>query len=1607
MQKKAAWEIYKQLKEVLTSKKFLSDVKISKKRMNEILAKTDWSAGILALVNRNTFKCADILLLCKNSLNELAKEPNSGWLKYLYDYTVSRLYPEKVNGENYEEKYAGILFLYTVLKYFFDYEKKKKSNKQPMLFVDNLSADEISDCNAKEEYEHYLKMYHELFFYEFMRIGKEITPYNLLDHIAGVHYLAMFIAKQIKQKGVPIDLALMSGAAVCHDIGKFGCKDSENERIPYLHYYYTDQCLKRLQMHATAHIAANHSAWDLELEDLSIESLLLIYADFRVKDEENVESEKAKTKKSGKLGAKARKTRIFTLAESFDVILDKLDNVDEAKRKRYEKVYSKIKDFENYLLGLGVNVNFDTDGIDKTKTKGKDPAIMNSSETIERIKALAIEHNIRVMNIFNHEASFGSLLEDARGETQWKNIRGYINIFEEYSPHMNQKQKMMTLQLLYEMLMHREGDIRRQAAALMGKMIVGFGEEYRKELPKDVILPNSETTSLELWKKYLDAVIFPGHKVTERHKYWIGYSLRVIIFNIFKHCDESEKRLYLEQILSYYKDAVLDDATTFVLVSSMQYIPIELCTKQETTKLVEFVAGLSGRRAPEIKIGIMSFVEYLTKFHTENISDECKAIIIPMIENMEDETSCLPYLKAKIFENVGKTGKNIKTVNEVLESGSSLVSEIFLENLKVNTPWIIKAVNIEFLLDLANLAGREMLLHIATHFSNLLKVSERVTVRHRAGMGLVKIIQKLQLSERNEIAVELTGGLEIGEYQVSKYIPEYLGEIALYLHPNELDEIISDLEKLQHSTNDKVSSVTLNTIGVIIQKYSSYKERFPEPKEKYEQRRRLLLGMLLTGLASYREVVSQEALYVIGKHFFASEVLSQEEKYLIFENIYKKMLILLSDKGNIELSFFNNAAVLNDVYRFISDYLMEHDSFAIKEPDKIAFFPGTFDPFSLSHKGIVKAVRDLGFEVYLALDEFSWSKKTQPRMIRRQIVTMSIADESDVYVFPDDIPINISNSSDLQTLANLWQGREIYVTVGSDVVANASSYKAEVTEGSIHNLNHIIFNRESEFERNLVAEQFPIQFKKIKGDIIELTLPPHLEDISSTRIRENIDLNRDISNLIDPMVQNFIYENSLYLREPLYKHVMQSKNIIFESVAKGSGKCLTIRDGSRENAVIAMCTYKELKASKLYSELKSQEASTYIRESTSGKIVLISHIHFSENTVVREPIQAVITEVLAECLKQDFTYAIYDGELRSEIVDVLERQGFEKRVFSKGAKALYVVDMKFPVVVLKNMITHIKAPFNQNERVISTIDEAHKELQRALVKLYQGGLVLSISSDILHNKLVKMIVEENNVPETPSRERKLGPLMCVPFGEMLKGMMVPNTVTKSLHTEKVYTGTIGDFKIKEFPFYASLVNQIRTIKSFNRPVILLDDFMHNGHRLEGLAPVLKSENVNVSKLIAGILSGRGKDLMEMQAQKVDCAYYIPNLRNWFVDTAMYPFVGGDSIEAAKVVSAGIIPSINLILPYAVPKFLAKLPPSLVFELSMTCLKNTRRILEVLEEEYQSIFERNLTLSRLSEAITIPRIPERGHSMFYDLNLQASACAANDMDMLARLKNILA
>lgn len=138
----------------------------------------------------------------------------------------------------------------------------------PVDDLDLLPKEATDGCVTAREYDRLRKFWNDHYIYEFMRISREITPFNTVGHIGGVHYVALFIGKQLVETDIPVDLALVSSAAACHDLGKFGCSPKEEKRIPYLHYYYTNELLIREKMPMTAHIASNHSTWDLELENL-------------------------------------------------------------------------------------------------------------------------------------------------------------------------------------------------------------------------------------------------------------------------------------------------------------------------------------------------------------------------------------------------------------------------------------------------------------------------------------------------------------------------------------------------------------------------------------------------------------------------------------------------------------------------------------------------------------------------------------------------------------------------------------------------------------------------------------------------------------------------------------------------------------------------------------------------------------------------------------------------------------------------------------------------------------------------------------------------------------------------------------------------------------------------------------------------------------------------------------------------------------------------------------------------------------------------------------------------------------------------------------------
>ena len=389
-------------------------------------------------------------------------------------------------------------------------------------------------------------------------------------------------------------------------------------------------------------------------------------------------------------------------------------------------------------------------------------------------------------------------------------------------------------------------------------------------------------------------------------------------------------------------------------------------------------------------------------------------------------------------------------------------------------------------------------------------------------------------------------------------------------------------------------------------------------------------------------------------------------------------------------------------------------------------------------------------------------------------------------------------------------------------------------------------------------------------------------------------------------------------------------------------------------------------SSQLLETLGSQDAAAYVRRHTSGRIMMVDSV-VSLSPQTQGACRQLVNELLARSLKTDHTYALCRCNGTEQLYQELLQLGF---LPIPGQPDILSVDMRSPMVLIQDVFLWMKEPLRSDDAIRQAVEKTRPKLRSALSALFPGRLLLSFDAETLNQSLWHKVQAHNQVLDVPAGQRRLGPYMCVPYGKILADEVVPNTVTKTLHADKVYEADMERFTILEAPGYSSLTGQVRTIKSFRRPVILVDDLLHWGHRIHALDHIFKEEHVEVRSIVVGLMSGQGRDLMLTQGQTVDCEYFIPNLNHWLTESSLYPFVGGDSIDRPGDFSWKR-PSINMILPYVNPTFVPGSDNQTRIRLSKAVLENARDILSALERRHLEIFTTALTLERLAEALYRP------------------------------------
>lgn len=1611
-----------QLKKSVLGSNLIAETGWDSARLSEFFDHPDHIRGMRQMIERGNFNTKDIFSLYEVLIRSLAPRCNDvDLLIQFHAFAVNLSFP---GTEPYasDRGLDGVSQLFLrIMRVYCDVEKQSQlstwQSKYPLVAI-SPKEEELLENSA--EYQRFKFYFKQDYVYEMMKMNQDIMGYTTLDHICGVHHIAMKVARQLKRAGVKIDLGRVSGAAAGHDVGKYGCKGTEKKRVAYYHYHYTGVWFEKRGITYIRHVAINHSTWDLELEHLPVEALVLIYADFRVKADD-----------TGQM-------RFYTLRDSFQVILDKLDQVDEAKENRYKRVYKKLEDFENFLLTLDIDVSSDIGGeLEEGHIRPRvHPSLLKGKEIISHTKFLSIEHNLKLMHLLRDENSLNRLLETARSLQNSYDLRGYIDIIQEYSMYLTQKQKQIAVNFLYSLLVTPEEDIRKHCAQCMGLLIGHFDEELRKEIPEGAEVARFEMESHDLLEKYIERLLCPDLQIIGKHRHWTSYSLKDVLMGYFESQTNKEKAKYAAaMVVRHFSNYSSDTAKQLYLLHALRALPLSLLDPSDRALVREALQeGLLHREA-KLRMATLNALGDIVKMEIED-PDYFEPIIAMLVQS---KTAKLPvaekYGRAIILEKLGRQDRLVY-LETMCDVESIDVSTLFLTNLKSATDDITKKFQVKFLVDYARTIDTTSVFYTSMHLCNLLKVSALESVRNTAGESLVELIDLMSVSQCNDIVVELLRALEMESYQFTRYIPNYLGRILLKVQPIELDEIIADFKDKIKRSGPQLGMLIIRTVGEIVKYYGTYGQTYEEDFGVSERRLESLVGILLNGFVSYMPAITQTTMSVLGREIYGSSTMPMSEKKHLIDLSLKKALSLLNlTHEENELVFMSNAGGLKHLYKVIGDYEHQFGVMQMPSHNRVAFFPGSFDPFSISHKQIAKEIRNLGFEVYLAVDEFSWSKRTQPNLVRRDIIKMAVADEVNIYVYPRDISVNLANERDLQKLLDSFPDRQVFMVVGSDVVINASAYK---TDGNklLQSFPHVVFERLIE-DASEEASVLDRAFESLDPRSIRLVLPPQYEQVSSTQIRDYIDENRDISELVDPLAQRYIYEKGLYQREPQYKEVMTTKSTVVEILTdlssdmveelasivplefgkvysalkklkqKESFRVLVLRSVAEKREIIGFACFHWLRSSQMYTEFTSDVILGHLREHAVGRMLVIDGLYANDKGHFKNATQLVLTEALAYCLARDYTYAIchnvFDGVMDYQLQEVLKHQGFIHVAKPPAHDHVYAVNMSSPCTLNLDLKSLIKEPFRSDPEVVSAIDNSRRRLQEAIIRLYPGHLVLSFDRTMIYENLIKKICDENEVPTTPLTPRVVGQNMCVPFGDIIKRWILPNTVTKAIHIEKYFYPTLDDYKIEAYPYYLDIENQMEMLKSFNRPILMVDDILDKGYRIKVIEPALRKHQIEIKKVFVGILSGHGKALMASKEIEVDSAYFIPRLRVWFNEGKLYPFFGGDAVWRGFTPERNMIPSVNLIMPYASPTYIKGSNPEAIYQVSKVAIENAMDIMRVIEERYQVSSDRMLTVARLGEVLAYPRYPDKGRHISYDMNRKVSEYLALDLEQLVRMR----
>ncbi len=1484
-----------------------------------------------------------------------------------------------------------------------------------------LSGEEIERSPSGAEYRRLLGHVESEGLLTCLAMVQAWQGFSTYEHILGVTGLSLWIGRQLA-RAIPVDLPLLHGAAIGHDIGKFGCVGDEVRRIPRLHYYYTHTWYQDRGLLSTGHIATNHSVWDLELVRLPVETLLLIYADFRVKES---------------LGAGER-MGIIALSESFATIRDKLENLDREKIRRYRGVYRKLRDLEEYLQILGVDLNppgFDCPQPPKPQVpheldivagvagRGRPDAVAlatgRSLATVRRL--LVTAHNLGVMERLRDLPALRALLEEARSFESWRGLRTYLAILGEYAPALSREQKALALDFFIELLGHRDDDIRYHAANRIGDLLAGREDFWRKDLPEGVVLRPERTVLDELERvlALLDrARVEPEDDMAPTER--ILYAIPIVVRRLLRHSEPASRSRAWERVRASFAQRLGDRRPLVGLyICEALEASMELIAPEERPGLLEFAEAWCDHRVVPTRLMAWNLLLRLARDggSSPDFRSRLCACVEAIAERVGDRYSVAELFLLQELATACDLPRIAERCRRLRVEGRDPVRDVFLRNLKSRVDWVEKKVNCDYLRASARARHKEdrdpgsyFANEVASHFANLLKVSRVEGTRFHAGRCLLDLLPLLTVPQRNDLMVELLRSLELDIEAVTRYIPRFLGSVLASLPDQEFLEGLDDVEGNVRRGSEPLQRLLLQTVGWLLL-------FVPIERLRGDVLRRLA-GILLGALAESRGATAAEGFAQVAMVMERlSSLRPRDDGRLraLLTLASKKFLSLVTHKPGNRVRFFLVASALNHLDRAVASL---HPALAIPEHPSVAFIPGTYDPFTSAHQAVVAKALENANEAVVQMDDYSWRKHALPRTLREDLAWMALAATPEAFMAPFRPPVNLARPSGLRHLRRAFHGRKLVLVVGSDVLAGASAYASP--SGEIWDLPHLLVMRDDAQPEALLDT-----IGRFRGGVTVVPAPERVRSVSSTTLRAALDHRDDLEALCHPLVARTLVERRLYVNYPAAKQKVPPPDVTVSAAPRGArapdgleplagvgraGSVGPARDDlvrlevrGREGAgeARASLAWRSVSAATLPVILGDESLALPGEGRLLGEGALVeSAAGDAGGRAGDEGLQRLFSEALLRWLHAGMLFGLVplEPDGGGPARDALRQLGAALPAPGETApsRSLAVLRLANPLVLVWDVESVLQPPYAAAPGVRRALEEARRALAGFFAAVSPGNALLHLHEEQLKRRLVELAVER--LGDQPSGRR----WVALGLGRQFSRDIVGNCPTLAVDLERFLTWQ--GYEGGTFPLVGSpgLEFQVAVARELARNALVLAPFLDSADAVLQVVDAAAAVGLPVREVLIGVTSASVRATLELRGIPHTCTAVLPGWQGVLRESAVAPYIGGWSIVGREPLETGsLLPSLNDCLPYHHPHHLG-LTGADALDFSRLALHQARALLLALEETFREREGRLLSVQDLSAVVRTPRCPPLPQGFLPPPDRFPSELVLEDIEALARL-----